>query len=81
MIGLLELTPAVKSNTTSTVSATRLNTWLGCRLKYYFKYVLKLKTPKTAALYVGSTVHTVLKQWNRARWRRETLTGRQLQRA
>jgi putative RecB family exonuclease len=78
MIGLLD-TPAVE--TINNVSATRLNTWLGCRLRYYFKYVLKLKKPKTAATYVGSTVHAVLKQWNKARWRKELLTTRQLQRA
>jgi putative RecB family exonuclease len=64
-----------------TVSATRLNTWLGCRLRYYFKYVLRLKSPRTAALYVGATVHSVLKQWNRARWRKEVLTQEQLQQA
>ena len=74
MIALLE-SPA----TLTSISATRLNTWLGCRLRYYFKYVLKLKKPKTAALYVGSSVHSVLKHWNRARWRKETLTREQLQ--
>ena len=40
-----------------TVSASRLNTWLGCRLKFYFRYVLGITKPKTAALHVGSTVH------------------------
>lgn len=76
MIAALE--SPVSTSTQPTVSATRLNTWLSCRLKYYFKYVLRLKTPKTAALYVGSTVHTVLKHWNRARWRKEMLTPEQL---
>lgn len=80
MIGLLE-TPPPSIKTISTVSASRLNCWLGCRLKYYFRYVLRLKSSKTAALYVGSTVHTVLKQWNRARWRKETLTTEQLEQA
>ena len=37
----------------ATVSASRLNTWLGCRLKFYFRYVLGLTKPRTAALYVG----------------------------
>src|SRR5579859_6131260 len=77
MIGLVE--PATEQS--HAVSATRLNTWLNCRLKYYFRYVLRLKSPKTAALYVGSTVHSVLKLWNRARWRRESLTLEQLQQA
>ena len=63
------------------VSATRLNTWLGCRLKYYFRYVLRMKSPKTAALYVGHAVHAVLKQWNLARWRSEPLTPGQLRAA
>jgi putative RecB family exonuclease len=76
MIGLVDA-PAV--TTPATVSATRLNTWLGCRLRYYFKYVLRLKKPKSAATYVGSTVHAVLKQWNRARWRKEILTTEQLE--
>lgn len=54
-----------------TVSATRLNTWLTCRLRFHFKYVLGLAKPRTGALFVGHAVHAVLKQWNRARWRKE----------
>jgi len=54
-----------------TVSASRLNCWLTCRLKFYFRYVLKLTKPKTAALHFGSVVHLVLQQWNLARWRRQ----------
>jgi putative RecB family exonuclease len=61
------------------VSASKLNTWLSCRLRYYFKYILRLKAPKTGALYLGSTVHAVLKYWNRARWRKETITPDDLQ--
>jgi len=80
MISTIEQTPVVEDKI-NTVSATRLNTWLSCRLKYYFRYVLKLKTPKTASLYVGSTVHSVLKTWNKARWRKEVLTTEQLQQA
>ena len=59
----------------ATVSASRLNTWLSCRLKFYFSYVLGLTKPRSAALYVGHTVHGVLKLWNRARWRRQVLTA------
>ena len=58
----------------ATVSASRLNTWLSCRLKFYFRYVLGLTKPRRAALYVGHTVHGVLKLWNQARWRRQVLT-------
>ena len=54
-----------------TVSATRLNCWLQCRLKFYFRYVLRLRKPSTASLHVGSIVHAVLQAWNRARWKRE----------
>jgi len=52
----------------NTVSASRLNTFLQCRLKFYFRYVQELKKPKTAALHVGSAVHAVLKAWSKARW-------------
>jgi len=54
-----------------TVSASRLNCWLQCRLKFYFRYVLKISKPKTAALHLGSVVHLVLQQWNLARWRKQ----------
>jgi hypothetical protein len=53
------------------VSASRLNCWLSCRLKFFFRYVLKITKPKTAALHFGSVVHLVLQQWNMARWRRQ----------
>ena len=62
----------------ATVSASRLNTWLSCRLKFYFRYVLGITKPRTAALYVGHTVHGVLKLWNQARWRRQVLTPKAL---
>jgi len=54
-----------------TVSASRLNCWLQCRLKFYFRYVLKITKPKSAALHFGSVVHLVLQQWNLARWRKQ----------
>jgi len=57
-----------------TVSASRLSCFLQCRLKFFFRYVLKLKKPKTAALHVGSAVHTVLKAWNKARWLQKPLS-------
>src|SRR5580704_7459449 len=53
-----------------TVSASRLNCWLQCRLKFYFRYVLQITKPKTATLHFGSVVHLVLQQWNLSRWRR-----------
>jgi hypothetical protein len=81
MIATLEPSTCKTNEVQTTVSATKINTWLGCRLRYYFKYVLRLKTPKTAALYVGHTVHAVLKQWNQARWRKQDLTIEQLHQA
>jgi len=58
----------------TTVSASRLSLFLQCRLKFYFRYVLKLKKPKTASLHLGNAVHTVLKAWNKARWVQQPLS-------
>ena len=54
-----------------TVSASRLGLWHTCRLKFYFRYVLRLQKPPTPALHVGKVVHAVLQAWNMARWRKE----------
>jgi CRISPR/Cas system-associated exonuclease Cas4 (RecB family) len=54
---------------TKTVSASRLSTWQRCRLQFYFRYVAGIQKPPTPALHIGTTVHTVLQQWNLARWR------------
>jgi len=51
------------------VSASRLGLWTSCRLKFYFKYVARMTKPATPALYVGKTVHSVLQEWNLARWK------------
>ena len=53
----------------TSVSASRLSTFHQCRLKFYFRYVLGLVKPKSAALHLGSSVHAALKFWNMARWR------------
>jgi putative RecB family exonuclease len=58
---------------TESVSASRLTTWQQCRLKFYFRYVAGLVKPPSPALHIGTTVHTVLQQWNLARWRRAPL--------
>lgn len=64
MIATVEPLAAAKPKSVAelrqTVSASRLNTWLSCRLKFYFSYVLGLTKPKTAALFVGTSVHAVL---------------------
>jgi putative RecB family exonuclease len=62
----------------ATASASRLSLFLQCRLKFWFRYVRRIKKPKTAALHVGSSVHAVLKAWNKARWRNQPLTLKQL---
>ena len=63
--------PASIEKLQKTVSASRLNCWLQCRLKFYFRYVLKITKPKTPALHFGSVVHLVLQHWNMARWRKQ----------
>ena len=56
-----------------TISASRLNCWLQCRLKFYFRYIERITKPKTPALHFGSVVHLVLQQWNLNRWRRKPI--------
>lgn len=51
-----------------TVSASRLKTFYECRLKFYFRYVLELDKPTSAALFVGKVVHAVLQEWSIQRW-------------
>ena len=53
------------------ISASRLSCWSKCRLQFFFRYVLKLQKPPTAALHLGSVVHLVLQAWNMARWKRQ----------
>jgi CRISPR/Cas system-associated exonuclease Cas4 (RecB family) len=54
-----------------TVSASRLNCWLTCRLKFFFRYVQQITKPPTPSLHVGSVVHVVFRAWNMARWRKQ----------
>lgn len=61
-----------------TVSPSRLSLFLQCRLRFFFRYVVKIQKPKTAALHVGSAVHAALKAWNKARWRGSPLSLKQL---
>ncbi|MEO6848021.1 MAG: PD-(D/E)XK nuclease family protein [Chthoniobacterales bacterium] len=55
-----------------TISASRLNTFHQCRLKFFFRYVEKIEKPTSPALFIGKTVHAILQVWNIARWRGET---------
>jgi putative RecB family exonuclease len=54
-----------------TVSASRLGLWLGCRLKFFFRYVQQIRKAPTPSMHCGSSVHAVLQAWNLSRWRRE----------
>lgn len=56
-----------------TTSASRLNVFHTCRLKFYFSYVAGLPRTKTGAQHIGSTVHHTLKLWNLARWRHQSI--------
>ena len=60
------------------LSASRLNTWLGCRLKFFFRYVAGIRKPLTPALHIGKTVHATLQRWNLARWHGDDLDPNKL---
>ena len=64
-----------KAELLETISASRLGTWLSCRLKFYFRYLSGVAKPPSPAMRVGTVVHAVLQQWNLARWRRAPLEG------
>ena len=68
----------VISHLQKTVSPSQLLTFLQCRLKFFFQYVEKITKAKTASLHVGSAVHSVLKTWNKARWKSQPLTLKDL---
>ena len=50
------------------VSASRLNLFHSCRLKFFFRYVEKIQKPASAALHVGKAVHAGLQHWSKRRW-------------
>ncbi len=70
--------PGVIENLLKTVSPSRLSCWTKCRLQFWYRYVLQIPKPPTPALHVGKAIHGVLQEWNRARWRKETLSLKQL---
>ncbi|MES2570824.1 MAG: PD-(D/E)XK nuclease family protein [Verrucomicrobiota bacterium] len=85
MIALAELSTEQSQSTGETIgrlqetlSASRLNLFLQCRLKFYFRYVIGLKKPKTPALHLGGSIHAVLKSWNKGRWRGTPFSLKQL---
>jgi putative RecB family exonuclease len=60
------------------VSASRLNLFHSCRLKFYFRYILKLTKPVSPALHVGKTVHAMLQEWSKRRWMGRPATSESL---
>lgn len=71
MIAALDTPESAKVDTEallSKVSASRINCFLQCRLKFAYRYALKLAKPATGALHLGKSVHWALQQWSKARW-------------
>jgi RecB family exonuclease len=50
------------------VSASRINCFHSCRMKFFFRYVQKIQKPASAALHSGSSVHKALQEWSQRRW-------------
>jgi hypothetical protein len=49
------------------VSASRLNSWLACPLKFKLKYLDRVPTPSTPPLFVGKACHAGLEVFYRHR--------------
>ena len=49
------------------ISPSRLGCWLACPLRFKFRYVDGLRTPTTAALFIGKAVHHGLQGYYRHR--------------
>jgi putative RecB family exonuclease len=50
------------------LSASRLKSFLTCRLKFYYEKVLGLRAPSSPNLQIGKAVHAGLEAFHRARW-------------
>ena len=50
------------------VSTSRINLFHSCRLKFYYRYILKLVKPVSPALHLGKAVHYGLQEWSQRRW-------------
>lgn len=51
------------------ISVSRLKSFLGCRLRFYFEKVIALPRPVSPSLHFGRAVHAGLQHYNKARWR------------
>ncbi|MDF3130375.1 PD-(D/E)XK nuclease family protein [Kiritimatiellaeota bacterium B1221] len=50
------------------LSASRLKSFLSCRLKFYYEKVLKLPAPSSPNLQIGKAVHAGLEALHKAQW-------------
>lgn len=51
------------------VSVSRLKSFLGCRLRFYFEKVVALARPVSPSLHYGHAIHAGIQHYNKARWR------------
>jgi hypothetical protein len=65
---IMDVDSQVEAVLLEAVSASRLNLFHSCRLKFYFRYILRLQKPVGVALFVGKAVHAALQEWSKRRW-------------
>lgn len=58
-------TPEAQSGAGNHISATRLNTWLACPLKFKLRYVEGIAAPPSPSLFLGKMVHAGLEHFYR----------------
>ena len=51
------------------LSASRLKSFLTCRLRFYYEKVLGLKSPISPNLHIGKCVHAALEGFHQSVWR------------
>jgi RecB family exonuclease len=50
-------------------SASKLNTYAGCSLGYYFNYIRKVKVPKSPYLGFGDSIHRMLERFHEVKFK------------
>jgi putative RecB family exonuclease len=60
--------PQPAGNPLEYVSASRLKSFLTCRLKFYYEKVLGLPAPSSPNLQIGKAVHAGLEAFHHAKW-------------
>jgi putative RecB family exonuclease len=66
--------PATNGDPLAYMSASRLKSFLTCRLKFYYEKVLGLKSPSSPNLQIGKAVHAGLEAFHRAQWQGEPMS-------